>query len=95
MSGCTIAARVTPRSSKPGVGDWKAGSDGREELEIRVAAAPTDGAANDAVIKLLSKSLGVPKSAVVIVSGESSRHKRIALPVSEAELHLRLSAARR
>ena len=85
-----IAIRVTPRSSKPGIGGWRAGADGRDELEVRVAAAPTDGEANAAVIKLLAKELGVPKGLVEIVSGETSRHKRIALPLSEAELRGRL-----
>ena len=90
--GCTIAIRVTPRSSKPGIGGWRTGADGREELEVRVSASPTDGEANAAVIKLLAKELGVPKGAIEIVSGEASRHKRIALPFDEAELRALLSA---
>lgn len=86
-----VAVRVTPRSSKPGIGHWRAGADGREELEVRVAAAPTDGEANAAVIRLLAKVLGVARSEVGIVSGETSRHKRIGLPIGEAELRARLS----
>jgi uncharacterized protein (TIGR00251 family) len=88
---CVIAIRVTPRSSKPGVGGWRAGADGREELEVRVSAAPTDGEANAAMIRLLAKELGVARSEVEIVSGETSRHKRISLPIGEAELRARLS----
>jgi len=87
---CVIAVRVTPRSSKPGIGGWREGADGRRELEIRVAAAPTDGEANAAVVKLLAKELGVPKSSIEIVSGETSRHKRIALPIDETEMRARL-----
>jgi uncharacterized protein (TIGR00251 family) len=83
---CVIAVRVTPRSSKPGVGEWREG-----ELQVRVAAAPTDGEANAALIKLLAKELGVPKSSVEILSGESSRHKRISLPIDEAEIRQRFS----
>jgi uncharacterized protein (TIGR00251 family) len=90
---CTIAVRVTPRSSKPGIGEWKAGADGREELEVRVSAAPADGEANEAVIKLLSKQLGVPKSSMAIVSGEAARHKRIALPLEEAKVRQILASA--
>ena len=78
---CQIAVRVTPRSAKPGIGGWRAGGDGREELDIRVAEAPSDGAANSAVVKLLAKALGVPRSEVEIVSGHTSRHKRVALPL--------------
>jgi uncharacterized protein (TIGR00251 family) len=86
---CVIAVRVTPRSSKPGIGGWREGADGREELEIRVSAAPTDGEANTAVVKLLAKELGVSRGAIEIVSGETSRHKRISLPIAEAELRAR------
>jgi len=87
--GAIIAIRVTPRSSKPGVGGWRAGADGRDELEVRVSAAPTDGEANAAVIKLLAKELGVPKGSIKIVSGDTSRHKRVALPLGEGELRAR------
>lgn len=90
MTGCVIAIRVTPRSAKPGIGGWREGAGGREELEVRVAAAPTDGEANEAVVKLLAKSLGIPKSAVEIIAGETSRHKRIALPISEVDIRRQL-----
>lgn len=87
--GCIISVRVTPRSSKPGIGGWRVGADRREELEIRVAAAPTDGEANAAVIRLLAKAMGVPRSSVEIVGGANSRHKRIALPIDEMEVRSR------
>jgi uncharacterized protein (TIGR00251 family) len=85
-----MAVRVTPRSAKPGIGGWRAGADGREELEVRVSESPTDGAANSAVIKLLAKALGVPRSEVDIVSGQTSRHKRITVPIDAAEVRRRL-----
>ena len=85
-----IAVRVTPRSSKPGIGAWRAGPDGRAELEVRVSAAPTDGNANAALIRLLAKELGIARTAVEILAGETSRHKRISLPIDEAELRARL-----
>jgi len=81
---------VTPRSAKPGIGGWRAGADGREELEVRVSEAPTDGSANSAVIKLLAKALEVPRSDVDIVSGQTSRHKRIAVPLDADEVRRRL-----
>jgi len=86
-----LAIRVTPRSARPGIGGWRAEADGREELEVRVAAAPTDGAANDAVIELLAKALGISRSELSIISGAASRHKRVAIPFDIAEARGRLS----
>ena len=85
-----ISIRVTPRSARPGTGAWRPGPDGREELEVRVAEAPAEGAANAAVAKLLAKALGLPKSQVRIVSGETSRHKRVELPIEPGEVRRRL-----
>ena len=86
-----LALRVTPRSAKPGIGGWREGADGREELEVRVAEAPADGAANEAVVRLLAKALGVSRAEVKIVSGASSRHKRVAIPFGLEEARRRLA----
>ena len=88
---CLVAVRVTPRSAKPGIGEWKSDPRGRPFLEVRVAAAPTDGAANDEVIRLLAKALVLPKSSLAIISGQASRLKRIELPLDEAEFRARIS----
>lgn len=87
-----LAIRVTPRSARPGIGGWRAGADGREELEVRVAEAPADGAANDAVMKLLARALGVSRSELSIVSGATSRHKRVAVPFDLVEARARLNS---
>lgn len=50
-----------------------------EALKIRLAAPPVDGKANAALIAFLAKTCGVPKSAVELVSGDSSRTKRVRL----------------
>ncbi|HEY4070879.1 MAG TPA: DUF167 domain-containing protein [Sphingomicrobium sp.] len=86
-----LAIKVTPRSAKPGIGGWRASTDGREELELRVAEAPADGAANEAVIKAIAKALGISRAEVKIVSGWTSRHKRIAIPFDLDEARRRLS----
>ena len=88
-----LAIRVTPRSAKPGIGGWRAGADGREELEVRVAAAPADGAANEAVIRLLATAFGISRSEVSIVAGAASRHKRLAIPFAIEEARRRLSGS--
>lgn len=85
-----LAVRVTPRSAKPGVGGWRTGADGREELEVRVAEAPSEGVANEAVVRLLAKALGISRSEVSIISGLTSRHKRVAVPYELSEVRARL-----
>ncbi len=47
-----------------------------DKLKIKVTSAPTDGLANVDVIKLLSKTFGVAKSNIVIISGHTQRNKR-------------------
>jgi uncharacterized protein (TIGR00251 family) len=46
-----------------------------DELKIRVAAPPVGGEANEELVRFLAKRLGVPRSAVTIVSGSGSRSK--------------------
>ena len=58
---------------------------------MRVAETPTDGAANEAVVKLLARALGVSRSELSILSGATSRHKRVAIPFDTAEARERLS----
>ena len=87
-----LPIKVTPRSARPGIGGWRAGTDNREELEVRVAEAPTDGAANGAVVKLLAKALGISRAEVKIVTGATSRHKRVAIPFDISEARRRLGS---
>ena len=67
-----------------------AGEDGHEELEVKVAEAPAEGAANEAVIRLLAKAFGISRSEVALVSGAASRHKRLAIPFDLEEARRRL-----
>ena len=74
VSGVEIDVRVVPRAGRSGVGGER---DGR--LIVRLAAAPVDGAANDALIDLLAHLCDRPKRDVHILSGEKSRSKRVAI----------------
>lgn len=61
-------------------------------LRVRVNAVPDKGKANAAVAALLAKALGVPKSAVSVVSGETSRMKTLEVVGDGAALEKKLSA---
>ena len=86
----TLAVRIQPRSSKNGVTRMEDGA-----LKIRLTAPPVDGAANEALIKYLSDVLSVSKSQVEIVSGHTSREKRIKISgKSEKDVIRLLNTAR-
>ncbi len=72
MASITFTIRVVPRASKSEVVGEIEGS-----LKVRISAPPVDGAANVEVVKVLAKAFGVAKSNVSIVSGETSKTKRI------------------
>ena len=50
-----------------------------DAIKIRIKAPPVDGAANEELIRFLAKRFGVPRSAVQLLSGGSSRDKRVAI----------------
>jgi uncharacterized protein (TIGR00251 family) len=70
--GCWLTVRVIPRAGRSEV----AGERG-QALVVRLAAPPVEGAANVALVSFLAAALDVPRRAVVIVSGERSRDKRL------------------
>lgn len=51
--------------------------DGKPKIQLK--APPVDGAANKALVALLSEVFGVPKSSVTIELGTSGRTKRVAV----------------
>ena len=78
-----LAVRIQPRSSKNGVTRMEDGS-----LKIRLTAPPVDGAANEALVKFLSETLSLSKSQIEIVSGHTSREKRIKIVgMSESDVN--------
>jgi hypothetical protein len=68
----TITVRVVPRASKSEIVGMHDGC-----IKVRLAAPPVDGAANAELGKVLAKAFGVSKSGVEILSGETSKTKRV------------------
>ena len=83
-----LQVRVIPRAGRTAI----AGRRG-DALLIRLAAAPVEGAANEALIDLLSDTLAVPRRSISIAAGQRSRDKRIEIDGLDPDtLERRLSA---
>lgn len=70
MAGMELRVRVTARASRDELAGLRDGV-----LHVRVSAPPVDGKANQAVCRLIARSLGVAKTSVTVVKGERSRDK--------------------
>ncbi len=70
--GAAFPVHVTPRSDRDEISGWYA-----DALKVRLTAAPVEGAANEALTRLLAKCLGVPKRNIEILKGGSSRNKLV------------------
>ena len=75
-----FGVRVVPRASKIEIVGEHDGN-----LKVRISSPPVDGAANAELISLLAKTFRVAKSAVEIVSGQSSKTKQIRISGVTAE----------
>ena len=77
-----LSVHVQPRASRSEI----AGLHG-DALKVRLAAPPVDGAANEALVELLADALAVPRRAVRIRAGQSSRAKIVEIDgVTEADV---------
>lgn len=87
-----LPVRLTPGAAADRIDGWDVDAEGRPVLRVRVRARPVEGEANAALVKLIAKSLGVPKSAVSLARGGQSRTKMIAVAgLSEDDLKARLT----
>jgi uncharacterized protein (TIGR00251 family) len=75
--GILVTLRVTPNAGADRIDGAETRDDGTAVLRIRVTAVPDKGRANAAVIALLAKAVGVPKSAITLVSGDTARIKTL------------------
>jgi hypothetical protein len=80
-----FAVRLTPRGGADRVEG--VGEDG--VLRARVAAAPADGAANEALCRLLARELGLARRAVRLVAGAASRRKLVEVDAAPDAVRVR------
>lgn len=73
-SGVRLLVWVQPRASRTELAGLRG-----HALKIRLAAAPVDGAANEALIRFLAERLEVPRSAVRLEAGAAGRSKVVAV----------------
>ena len=78
--GVTITVRVIPRASRSEiVGEYG------DALKIKLASPPVDGAANEELVKLLSKTFSVSKSSIEIIAGHTSKTKQVRIAGATVE----------
>jgi uncharacterized protein (TIGR00251 family) len=70
--GVRLRVRVKPRSSRDGLAGEQEGA-----LVVRLQAPPVEGAANEALVRVLARALGTPRSGVRIVRGDTARLKLV------------------
>lgn len=88
--GVRLRVRVQPRASRTEV----AGLYG-DAVRIRLTAPPVNGAANEELLRFLAEKLSVPRSAVRLISGKTSRSKVVSvggIDLEQARLRLHLPA---
>ncbi|GAB4498991.1 MAG: DUF167 domain-containing protein [Anaerolineales bacterium] len=87
--GSALALRVTPRASRNQI----AGVLNDGTIKVHIAADPADETMNAEVVAFLAEVLGVPKSRVEIVAGESGRDKLVSILDMDVETaHQRIAA---
>ena len=84
--GLTLYLRVTPNAGVDRIEGFETRDDGSVVLRVRVKAVPDKGKANAAVIALVARALGVPKSAIALVSGDTARLKTLHISGDPANL---------
>ncbi len=73
--------RVVPRASRSEIVGEHDGA-----LRVRIAAPPVEGAANEELVRVLSRALGLSRSAIEISAGHSSKLKTVRLLGSASDL---------
>jgi len=76
-NGLALTVRLTPKGGRDAIDGVERMADGRSVLKVRVRAAPSEGEANDALVRLMAKALGVAPRQVSLAAGATARIKRL------------------
>jgi len=87
-----LAVRLTPNGGRDAIDGIEADGEGEPHLKARVTSVPEKGKANKALILLISGSLGIPKSSVSLISGETARKKILRIEGDPEDLARKLEA---
>jgi uncharacterized protein (TIGR00251 family) len=77
--GVALAVRLTPKGGRDAIDGIAQLADGRSVLKVRVRAAPSEGEANAALLRLIAKAAGVPLRDVALTAGATARIKQLAI----------------
>jgi len=78
-NGVALTVRLTPKGGRNSIDGIDELPDGRVVLKARVAAAPAEGEANAALMRLIAKAMDVPPRDIVLAAGDTSRIKRLVI----------------
>lgn len=90
--GLTLSVRLTPKGGRDALDGVERLADGAAVLKARVRAAPHEGAANEALVRLVARSLGVAPSRVALTAGAAARIKTLRVEGDPAALAAKLDA---
>jgi len=79
VGGVALGVRLTPKGGRDAIDGIAQLADGRSVLKVRVSAMPSEGAANDALLRLVAKAVGIPPRDVTLTAGAMSRIKQLTL----------------
>jgi hypothetical protein len=86
---CTLAIKAIPNAPRSQVVGWLG-----EALKVKVKAPPVEGRANEALCDFLAETLGLPRRAVTVLRGDTSRQKLVRIDgLTLAEAQARLASA--
>jgi uncharacterized protein YggU (UPF0235/DUF167 family) len=86
-----LAVRLTPKGGRDAIDGVERRANGQAVLKVRVRAAPSEGEANAALIKLVARALGTAARDVSIVGRATARLKRVKIAGDAVRLSMALA----